>query len=226
MVYKSTMEISRLSADSAGALCVRPPVQKRGLRTHDRFMSAATQLARTKDFDDISIRELSDAAGCSIGSFYHRFGSKDVLFAALIYNMLEKRREGVDRTFAETATADLPEAMARGALANYREHAGLLRTAMRYHLAGKDIWKPIIAFGRYVSGRYFERLAAERQTPLSRDEISRLEFVFLWLHGHLTTSLAHAYSGTDLSEKQFEDETALYFVLAINHALHRSSVEG
>ncbi|MXO67186.1 TetR/AcrR family transcriptional regulator [Altericroceibacterium endophyticum] len=188
-------------------------------------MAAAAKLTRERDFDDISIRELSEEAGCSIGSFYHRFGSKDALFNALISTMLEKRQQGVDETFANTPIGDLPEAMARGALANYREHARLLRTAMRYHLAGKDTWKAITEFGHFVLQRYFKRLEAERGYPLTIEEVSRLEFVFIWLHGHLTTSLAHEYPLHNLKEANFEDETARFFVLAVEHALANSSGE-
>ena len=192
------------------------------MRTHDRLMAAATALTEAKDFDDISVRELNQRAGCSIGSFYHRFGSKDVLFAALIAKMIEDRRKGVEQTFADTPVAQLPEAMARGALANYRKHAGLLRTAMRYHLAGKNTWNPITEFGRYVLGRYLDRLEAERGAPLSPEEVARLEFVSIWLHGHLTTSLAHDYPLYNLKEERFETETVRHFLLAVDHALGRS----
>lgn len=205
-------------ADAAGG--VRRPLQERSLQTYNRLIAAALEMLREQDFDVISIRELVERSDCSVGSFYHRFGTKEGLFDALIHAMLARRGEAVEIMFEATATEDLPEAIVRGALANYRAHANLLRPGMRYHLQGKDCWQPISQFGRGVTQRYIERVERDRGAALSPDEVMRVEFAFIWLHGHLTNSLAYIYRLYDFREERFEEETVKNFILTIDNALN------
>ncbi|HWW66121.1 MAG TPA: TetR/AcrR family transcriptional regulator [Sphingomonadaceae bacterium] len=182
-------------------------------------MTTALEMLREQDFDVISVRELVDRAGCSVGSFYHRFATKEGLFDALIELMLARRGEAIDIMFENTPTAKLAEAIVRGALANYRAHANLLRSGIRYHLQGRDSWRPISRFGREVTQRYIQRIELEGERKLSPDEIKRIEFVFIWLHGHLTNSIAYTYHLYDFSDDFFEEQTVNNFVLSINKAV-------
>jgi len=55
---------------------VNTPQQARSQETLDRFLEATEQLLREKPFDDITIAEIVDRAGRTVGSFYARFDDK------------------------------------------------------------------------------------------------------------------------------------------------------
>jgi AcrR family transcriptional regulator len=67
----------------SGASRIQPPLQERSRRTLENICQAVETLLGTYDFDDISIADIVREAGCSTGSFYARFGSKDDLLPYL-----------------------------------------------------------------------------------------------------------------------------------------------
>ena len=76
---------------SAGVVAAEQRVrQKRGQITYDALIETCFDLLQEKDFDEISIAELSQKAGYSVGAFYARFKSKDELFDAMIERHLEQ----------------------------------------------------------------------------------------------------------------------------------------
>ena len=48
--------------------------------TRTKIIKAAEELFKQKDYEDISIREICQLAGISIGAFYRHIGSKEQLF--------------------------------------------------------------------------------------------------------------------------------------------------
>src|SRR5262245_14336885 len=67
----------------AGRWRSTPPAQARSRETVDRFAAAAEALLRTRPFEEISVQDIVRRAGRPIGSFYARFGSKEVLLPLL-----------------------------------------------------------------------------------------------------------------------------------------------
>src|SRR5688572_1018065 len=76
--------------------------QKRGQVTYDALVDTAFALLEHKELDEISIAELSQKAGYSVGAFYARFRSKDELFDAMVQQHVQNRRKMRERQFATT----------------------------------------------------------------------------------------------------------------------------
>lgn len=57
--------------------------QSRSLDTQNKLIDALYQSLRHKYFEQISIKELSEIAGVSVGTFYRRFKNKDALLPLL-----------------------------------------------------------------------------------------------------------------------------------------------
>ena len=123
---------------------------------------AAGRLLEQRDFDSVSIRDLARAASCSIGSFYYRFQTKEHFFQVLIQDMIDRREQQARETFQSLPLAELPSALARGALANFRTHKGLLRSVIKKHLEGMRSWEPIARMGRRIATEFQRRVADER----------------------------------------------------------------
>ena len=71
------------------------PIDRRTLRSRQQLMDALSKLLKEKDFDDISIREISDEANLTRATFYLHHSDKSSLLqamtAARFGDMLEKR---------------------------------------------------------------------------------------------------------------------------------------
>ena len=81
--------------------------QKRGQVTYDALIETCFDLLREKEFDQISIAELAQKAGYSVGAFYARFRSKDELFDAMVQQHVQNRRKMRQRQFEQTNDARL-----------------------------------------------------------------------------------------------------------------------
>ena len=145
----------------------RQPQQRRSHAAYERMIEAAGHLLEERDFDSMSIRDLAGAAGCSIGSFYYRFQTKERFFQILIQDIIEGREKKVRETFQVVPLAELPSALARGALTNYRTYKGLLRSVIKKHLEGMRSWEPISLMGRRDSGRPPGHLDRTSPRPIS-----------------------------------------------------------
>ena len=59
------------------------PKQQRSKSTHQKFVAALQHCLTEKFFEHISIKELADNAGVSVGTFYRRFKNKESLLPML-----------------------------------------------------------------------------------------------------------------------------------------------
>jgi TetR/AcrR family fatty acid metabolism transcriptional regulator len=59
--------------------------QEQALKTKNRIYTAAIDLMDRKGFDNITIAEISEKAGVSVGAFYHYFESKNDILAEIFH---------------------------------------------------------------------------------------------------------------------------------------------
>ncbi len=202
---------------------LNPPRQRRSHAAYERVLEAADRLLENRDFDSVSIRDLAGAAGCSIGSFYFRFKTKERFFQTLIQDMIDRRERQVHETFETTPLEELPAALARGALANHRDYKGLLRSVIKRHLEGLGSWKPLSLMGRRIITRFQRRVVESRGVELSPLEAERIDFAFVWLYGLLAQSLLELNTIFGMEMAFFEEEAVKAFTQAIERALQRGA---
>nr|NLD40719.1 helix-turn-helix transcriptional regulator [Actinomycetales bacterium] len=75
------------------------PRAVRSQETRQRIYRSALELFREHGYDQVTIREICEAAGVAVGTFYHFFGSKD---GTLLYG-LAAEDESVDTLLAGLA---------------------------------------------------------------------------------------------------------------------------
>jgi hypothetical protein len=123
-------------------------------------------------------------------------------------------------TFQSVTFADLPSALARGALSNFRTYKGLLRSVIKKHLEGTRSWDPIAHMGRRIVTEFQRRVAAERRATLTPLQAERIDFAFVWLYGLLAQSLLDLNIIFGMETSFFEDEAVKAFTEAVARALH------
>ena len=86
-----------------------------GAETKKKLYEIAEALFRERDFADVSVQDITDAAGITKGAFYVHFESKDALIALLIADYAAWADMDY-RTFWETLPPDMPSCSALLAL--------------------------------------------------------------------------------------------------------------
>jgi AcrR family transcriptional regulator len=126
-------------------LALQAPQQERSARSLERMLDAAEKLLERKHFEEISIAEISAAAGTSVGNFYGRFASKEVLLEALHERYEADRSEAWQAFFADAALKRMKlkariRALMAAIIKQFRARAGVFRTfVLRQWRAGPKI---------------------------------------------------------------------------------------
>ncbi len=81
--------------------------QEQALETRNRIYDAAVALMERKGFDNITVAEISRAAGVSVGAFYHHFESKNDILAEIFFRADEYFSTQVAPNLGEKPTSEL-----------------------------------------------------------------------------------------------------------------------
>ena len=110
---------------------LREPRQARSRATLDRIVRATGELLTSRTFDEITVADIVDRAGSSVGAFYARFRDKE----ALLDHLDERYARRTESSAAAAATAEPAptieaeiERLIRFLVRMHRIEPGLLRT--------------------------------------------------------------------------------------------------
>ncbi|MBL8989633.1 MAG: TetR/AcrR family transcriptional regulator, partial [Gemmatimonadetes bacterium] len=115
----------------------RPPRQARSRATSDAIVAAGLALLAERDFATVTIAEVVDRAGVSIGGFYARFRGKEALLHALAEEVLGDCADGLEaalnsRRMAGAPLARVIRAYVRVMIAKFREHRAAIIQIRRH----------------------------------------------------------------------------------------------
>ncbi|MFI4972940.1 MAG: TetR/AcrR family transcriptional regulator [Caulobacterales bacterium] len=145
-------------------------------------MQAAARLLDTATFDEISVAEITRAAGVNIGSFYARFPDKNALLNALYGDYLSRVEEALEVLEAGNAERTLRERidLLVDLIARFfRDNRGLVKSAVlhfRTKTAAADREFPERISRIYRRGAQF--LAADREAIALRAAFAVQTIVF------------------------------------------------
>jgi AcrR family transcriptional regulator len=182
---------------------VLPVKQRRGIETRDKLMSAGKRLIARRDFDSMSVAEIAEAAGCSVGAFYQRFRDKDAFFGALIAQYVSDGRATTLALYAEHDDDRLIAALVAATARRFRENTGLLRAAIRKRMEEAALWDPIRRLGHFAADCFIAWRGARRGRPLDADEAIATRFAFQVLYGTLNNAVINQPGPLDLEDDDF-----------------------
>lgn len=113
---------------------MRKPQQKRSAVTLERVIESAERLLRETEAEDLTIAQVVQDSGISVGAIYARFSNRDGIFAELASRFMRDTLavfQTLDR--AHWQQLSLREAVSKMVQINaalYREHRGILRAIM------------------------------------------------------------------------------------------------
>tara|TARA_R100001086_G_scaffold141445_2_gene74279 strand:+ start:682 stop:1434 length:753 start_codon:yes stop_codon:yes gene_type:complete len=125
------------------------------------------------DYDQISVSQVSKAAGISVGAFYVRFKDKDAFLAFVIANSFAQSRA----IFGEQANVRYVPNLADVLIAQFSnpEFAGGVRAAIKLGFLDKQHREPFDEFLTFVSQRLAELLLADVRKTERRQRIGAFD---------------------------------------------------
>ena len=165
---------SSLPVNPPSAKARPAPLQGRSRVTAERFLAAALRLLETRTFEALSVADLAQEAGRSVGAVYQRFGSKDDFLTVLLNDYFERGEVASAALLAEGRDEGVIEALLAENFAATMRNRNLWHAALRRSAEDPAFWAQFHPYA--VRGRRLvtDRLAELRGAPLNADEALRL----------------------------------------------------
>ena len=139
-------------------LAVNPAQQERSRRTELSIATALSSLLQEKSFADISVGDIAERAGVSVGGFYARFPSKDALLGLVELNILEEfnntAASALDPArFEGKGLSEITLAYAQLLVTSFRARGREIVQILRYTRKGSDTERRLREFNIAVHDR-------------------------------------------------------------------------
>ena len=187
--------------------------QKRGQVTYDALIETCFELLREKEFDQISIAELAQKAGYSVGAFYARFRSKDELFDAMVQQHIQNRHKVRQRQFQETNEARLLHALLEETVHYYWGRRGFWRAALIRSIREPAFWAPMRKLSHEFADALLARFAARAGRALTSGEEANVRFAVQLAFGLINNTILNRPGPFFLEQDLFIDNLVRAFKL-------------
>lgn len=123
----------------------RPAQQKRSAATELKLLKAGETLFAKHGFDGTKVNDIIKESGCSIGSFYHRFGDKDGLAKVMVSRYIADATQAIgEANFSKAEHGNV-----RNMLSSFcnlscefmTTRLGVYRAAQRLAESNPEIWR-------------------------------------------------------------------------------------
>jgi AcrR family transcriptional regulator len=163
--------------------------QKRSQKTYDALIQTTFKLLQQREFDEISIAELAQKAGYSVGAFYARFRSKDELFDALLAQHIEDRFAARKRIFDSASDETLVAALMEDLVDYYWTRRRFWRAALVRSIKDPKFWKPVREQGLEFGDWLIERISARAGRGLTEPEQAHVRFALQLALGTINNTI-------------------------------------
>jgi AcrR family transcriptional regulator len=163
--------------------------QKRGQITYDALIETCFEMLQEKDFDEISIADLSQKAGYSVGAFYARFRSKDELFDAMVMRHLDGRRKVRSRQFAEGASSTLIHDVLEETVNYYWGRRRFWRAALIRSMREPEFWAPMRNLSHEFADSLIAHMAVRAGRSLDAEEEANVRFAVQVTFGTINNTI-------------------------------------
>jgi AcrR family transcriptional regulator len=187
--------------------------QKRGQVTYDALIDTAFALLEHKEFDEISIAELAQRAGYSVGAFYARFRSKDELFEAMVMRHLEVRRKIRGQQFSESGDATLIHDLLEETVGHYWGRRRFWCAALIRSIRDPDFWTPVRKLSHEFADFLIARLESRVGRPLDAGEEANVRFAVQVTFGTINNTILNRPGPFFMNQALFVDNLARAFRL-------------
>jgi AcrR family transcriptional regulator len=163
--------------------------QKRSQITYDALIGTCFELLQNKEFDEISIADLAQIAGYSVGAFYARFHSKDELFDAMVQQHVQNRREVRQRQFATADDDALLHELLDETVHYYWGRRRFWRAAVIRSIREPEFWAPMRKLSHEFADALLARFAARAGRALTSTQEANVRFAVQLAFGLINNTI-------------------------------------
>ncbi len=207
------IEIDKIITDSSGLNIM----QKRSKKTFDALIKTSFRLLKKREWDSITVAELSRAAGYSVGAFYARFRSKEELLDALAAHHRKDRKTALDRFFSSHNDDDFIDELIKDIVHYHWNNRNFWRTAQVRGMRDPEFWEPMRQGGHDVANKTIEILSEQAGRPLTDEEEINVRFAFQITFGTLNNTIINRPGPIFMNQRRFIEKLARAFRLVSNY---------
>ena len=166
----------------------------------------------------ITVADITQEAGFSIGAFYRRFENRDVFFDALLQAALEEAAATMQDLFeGKKDYASFADRFARTIIQRHVKYRAVYRAAALRGYNNPEERTPTKEYARTVLSRLREWSEIYLGRSLSRAETVQMSMSFQVLNGTILNALVGNPGPMRLEDPEFENELARIFRDSLSH---------
>jgi len=191
--------------------------QNRSKKTYDALIKTGFQLLKKRDFATITVAELSQSAGYSVGAFYARFRSKDEFFDAMVAHHLESRVAASEHLFSTVHNAHLIDELIKDIVHYYWINRNFWRAALVRSIRDPEFWTPIRQSGHDLASRVIGILTEQASRPLTDLEQTNIRFAFQITLGTINNTIINRPGPIFMNQRLFVEKLTRAFRLVSDY---------
>ena len=191
--------------------------QNRSKKTYDALIKTGFKLLKTREYDSITVSELSKSAGYSVGAFYTRFRSKDEFFDALVVHHFKIRYANLERLFSTLYSHDFADVLIEDIVYYYRTNHRFWRAALIRSIRDPEFWSPFKKSGQNLAGIFISRLSELASRPLADSEKTNVYFAFQMVFGIINNTIINEPGPITMEQKLFSEKLTRAFRLMTDY---------
>lgn len=194
--------------------------QSRSRAKHEALLQAGRRLLLTQDLGSLSVAQLTDAAGMSVGSFYSRFEDKDAWFAELVrvtgeQVLLDTQQLLGSARWRQAGDERKVMLILRHVADVHRTHRGIFRAAYFDFAHSQLHWPQLHAYARGVADAVHQALHEHMpQVPPTQRRL-RVGIALQIVFGTLAHAVLHDPGPIALDDKRLEKELSQVFLACV-----------
>ena len=201
---------------------ILPTQQRRSQETTVALLEAAAAMLRERSLDELSIEDLCNRVGVTIGAFYGRFESKDTFFNALMSLAATKALAAVRAAVADednlgTGLEEACRRVVEVAVDVVRRNVGVVRAASQYESVYPERWGTIRTTGSAMVDLATPLLLARMGRGRIESKTRSIGFAFQMTFGTLVNAVLHKPKLVSLDAPEMVDRLALAMFLQLQH---------
>jgi len=191
--------------------------QSRSKKTYDALIRTGFQSLKKRDFDSITVAELSQSAGYSVGAFYARFRSKDEFFDAMVAHHLKTRVATHEHLFSTVHNDDLIDELIEDIVHYYWVNRNFWRAALVRSIRDPDFWTPIRRSAHNLASMVIGILSEQANHPLTDLEETNVRFAFQITLGTINNTIINRPGPIFMNQKLFVEKLTRAFRLVTDY---------
>ena len=204
--------MNRISSNSPGSPGLEIK-QKRSQKTYDALVRTAFRLLKNRLLSSISIAELTEAAGYSVGAFYARFQSKDEFLDALVLHHVKSRRISHHRLFSTLEGDELIDSLIKDIVIYTSKNRGFWQSTLARGAHDQDFWRPMRQLGHELANEFIASMSKQINRKLTKQEELNIRFAFQITFGTVNNTIINRPGPIQIEHAAFIEQLTRAFRL-------------